>query len=150
MFFTIVDLERAVPVGVAAYMRIMPASAAMEVGHLKFSPRLQRNRVATDAMYVMMKNAFALGYRRYEWKCDSFNMLSRAAAERFGFSYEGIFRNATVLKGRSRDTAWYSVTVEEWPELEGAFLQWLDPRNFDQQGAQRTRLSELTGKLRAR
>jgi len=96
---------------------------------------------------LMMKRAFTLGYRRYEWKCDSLNAASRAAAQRLGFSYEGIFRQASVYKGRNRDTAWYAMIDSEWPELERAYLTWLDPANFDAQGKQRKRLSELTAPI---
>jgi hypothetical protein len=98
-------------------------------------------------MYLMMKRAFELGYRRYEWKCDSLNAPSRAAAQRLGFSYEGLFRQAIVYKGRTRDTAWYSIIDGEWPALRAAFERWLDPANFDAQGGQRVSLSSLTGPL---
>jgi RimJ/RimL family protein N-acetyltransferase len=125
-------------------MRIDPRNGAIEVGNLNFSPLLQRKPAATEAMYLMMKRAFELGYRRYEWKCDSLNAPSRAAAQRLGFSYEGIFRQASVYKDRSRDTAWYAMIDSEWPELDKAFRRWLDPANFDAQGRQRDRLSELT------
>jgi hypothetical protein len=101
-------------------------------------------------MYLMMRRAFELGYRRYEWKCDSLNAPSRAAAQRLGFSYEGLFRQAIVYKGRSRDTAWYSVIDSEWPALRAAFERWLDPANFDAQGNQRVSLSSLTGSLAQR
>ena len=94
-----------------------------------------------------MKRAFDLGYRRYEWKCDALNASSRAAAQRLGFSYEGVFRQAKVYKGRTRDTAWYAIIDAEWPALRKAFLSWLHPDNFDLQGRQRTRLSDLTGPL---
>jgi len=114
------------------------------VGHINYSPLLQRKPAATETMYLMMKRAFELGYRRYEWKCDALNAPSRAAAQRLGFSFEGVFRQATVYKGRSRDTAWYATIDSEWPELERAFLRWLDPANFDPQGNQRLRLSDLT------
>ena len=95
-------------------------------------------------MYLMMRHAFKLGYRRYEWKCNSLNAASRAAAQRLGFSYEGVFRQATVAKGRNRDTAWYAAIDAEWPALHDAFEKWLDPANFDAQGKQRIRLSSLT------
>ena len=108
---------KAKPVGVASYMRIMPSAGSIEVGHVNFSPALQRSAVATEAMYLMMETAFRLGYRRYEWKCDDLNAASRAAARRLGFSYEGTFRQATVYKGRSRDTAWFSIIDTEWPAL---------------------------------
>jgi RimJ/RimL family protein N-acetyltransferase len=146
LFFAIIDLADDQPVGVASYLRITPAAGSIEVGHLLFSPRLQRRPAATEAMYLMMRRAFELGYRRYEWKCDALNAASRAAAQRLGLSFEGIFRNATVYKSRSRDTAWYAAIDSEWLALSAAFEQWLDPNNFDGQGAQRIRLSELTGK----
>jgi len=116
----------------------------VEVGHLNYSPLLQRRPAATEAMYLMMKRAFELGYRRYEWKCDALNAASRSAAQRLGFSYEGVFRQALIYKGRNRDTAWYAAINSEWPELEKAYLRWLDPANFDAQGNQRFRLSNLT------
>lgn len=144
LFHAILDRATGTAVGIASYHRIDPAIGVMEVGHLNYSPLLQRKPAATEAMYLMMKRAFELGYRRYEWKCDSLNAPSRAAAQRLGFSFEGIFRQATIYKGRSRDTAWYSVIDKDWPELSHAFLRWLDPANFDAQGRQRTRLSELT------
>ena len=144
LFHAIVDRATGRAVGVAAYMRIAPQSGAIEVGHVHFSPLLQRARGATEAMYLMMQRAFALGYRRYEWKCDALNAPSRAAAERLGFSFEGIFRQATVYKGRNRDTAWYAVIDSDWPALARAFEAWLDPENFDEAGRQRSRLSDLT------
>jgi RimJ/RimL family protein N-acetyltransferase len=149
LFHAIVDRSTGRPSGVAAYMRITPASGVIEVGHVCFSPLLQRGRGATEAMYLMMKRAFALGYRRYEWKCDALNGASRAAAQRLGLSFEGIFRQATVYKGRSRDTAWYAAIDSEWPALARAFETWLDPANFDAAGCQRSKLSELTRPLLA-
>ena len=134
-------------VGVASYLRIMPASGSIEVGHINFSPLLQRTPAATEAMYLMMRYAFELGYRRYEWKCDALNAPSRAAAERLGFSYEGIFRQATVYKGRSRDTAWFASIDQEWPALEAAFEQWLAAANFDAHGRQCVSLSSLTAPI---
>jgi len=144
LFHAIVDIESGKAVGVASYLRINPASGSIEVGHINYSPRLQRTRAATECMFLMMKRIFEAGYRRYEWKCDALNAGSRAAAERLGFSYEGIFRQATVYKGRNRDTAWYSVIDAEWPALEEAFERWLEAANFDREGRQRLRLSELT------
>ena len=144
LFHAIIDVATGKAVGVAAYMRIDPKHGAIEVGNLNYSPLLQRQPAATEAMCLMMKRAFELGYRRYEWKCDSLNAPSRAAAQRLGFSYEGIFRQAVVYKGRSRDTAWYAIIDSEWPELARAFVRWLDPANFDAQGNQRLRLSDLT------
>ena len=146
LFFAIVDRADGQPAGVASYLRIAPAGGSVEVGHIHYSPGLKRSRVSTEAMYLLMARAFELGYRRYEWKCDAQNAASRAAAERLGFSFEGVFRQATVYKGRNRDTAWFSVIDAEWPALRAAFLAWLDPDNFDADGRQRTRLSELTRK----
>jgi hypothetical protein len=114
------------------------------VGHIHYSPRLKRTPAATEAMYLMMKKAFESGYRRYEWKCDALNAASRAAAERLGLSFEGVFRQAAVYKGRNRDTAWYAAIDAEWPALREAFVAWLDPNNFDAKGQQRARLSDLT------
>jgi RimJ/RimL family protein N-acetyltransferase len=147
LFFAIRRVSDETPLGIASYLRITPTSGSIEVGHIQFSSELRRTPAATEAMYWMMKRAFELGYRRYEWKCDSQNEASRAAAQRFGFSFEGIFRQATVYKGRNRDTAWYSVIDSEWPALEVAFLKWLDSSNFDSDGRQRTRLSDLTASL---
>jgi RimJ/RimL family protein N-acetyltransferase len=144
LFFAVVDSATELPVGVTSYLRITPAAGVMEVGHLHYSPGLKRSRLWTEAMYLMMGRAFALGYRRYEWKCDTLNAASRAAAERLGFRFEGVFRQATIYKGRNRDTAWYSVIDADWPALRAAFEKWLDPANFDADGRQRTRLSELT------
>ena len=115
LFFAIIDKADGRPAGVASYLRIMPAAGSIEVGHLLFAPRLQRKRAATEAMFLMMQRAFELGYRRYEWKCDALNAPSRAAAQRLGLSFEGIFRNATVYKGRSRDTAWYAAIDASGP-----------------------------------
>ena len=148
LFFTLVDVERARPVGVASYLRIEPAAGSIEVGHINFSPLAQRTRAATDAMYLMMRHAFALGYRRYEWKCDALNAPSRVAAERFGFTFEGVFRQATVYKGRSRDTAWYSIVDHEFPALDAAYQTWLADANFDAAGQQRQRLADLIAHAR--
>lgn len=133
--------EAALPVGVASYLRMAPATGSIEVGNILFSPQLQRTRAATESMYLMMRRAFELGYRRYEWKCDALNAPSRAAAERLGFTYEGLFRQAVVYKGRNRDTAWYSVIDGEWPVLKAAFERWLQPGNFDARGRQRSKLA---------
>jgi RimJ/RimL family protein N-acetyltransferase len=149
LFFAIVDAASDQPTGIASYLRITPAGGCIEVGHLHFSPRLQRTAASTEAMYRMMARAFELGYRRYEWKCDALNAPSRAAALRLGFTFEGIFRQATVYKGRSRDTAWFSIIDREWPSLDAAYRQWLDPANFDGQGRQRARLSDLIAASRA-
>lgn len=130
-FFAIVDAAAERPVGVASFLRSDPANGVVEVGHINYSPRLQRTTAGTEAMWLMMRRVFdELGYRRYEWKCDALNAASRAAAERLGFTFEGIFRQAIVYKGRNRDTAWYSVIDSEWPALDAAFRAWLDPANF--------------------
>jgi RimJ/RimL family protein N-acetyltransferase len=137
LFFAVVDTATDRATGVVSYLRIDPAHGVVEVGHIAFSPLLQRTRAATEAMYLMMQHAFGLGYRRYEWKCDALNAPSRRAAERLGFTFEGVFRQAVVYKGRSRDTAWYSVIDSEWPARETAFRAWLDPGNFETDGRQR-------------
>jgi RimJ/RimL family protein N-acetyltransferase len=144
LFYAILDRGGGRAVGVASYLRISPDHGSIEVGHIQYSPELQRTPAATEAMYLMLRRAFTLGYRRYEWKCDALNAPSRSAAQRLGFSFEGVFRQATVVKGRNRDTAWYSVLDAEWPALNGAFLRWLAPRNFDDCGRQVERLSTLT------
>ena len=128
------------PVGFMSYLRIDPANGVIEIGSIVFSPGLQRTRAATEAMYLLIKNAFDLGYRRCEWKCDSLNEPSRVAAERLGFRYEGTFHKATHYKGRNRDTAWYAITVDEWPALEAAFRAWLADENFGPDGRQRSPL----------
>lgn len=147
LFFAIVDRTTGRAAGVASYLRIDLRHGTIEVGHLAYSPLLQRTPAATEAMYLMMKHAFDLGYRRYEWKCHALNRPSRVAAQRLGFSFEGVFRQAAVVKGRNRDTAWYAVLNTEWPALKGAFATWLAPANFDEQGLQRLPLSVLTGPL---
>jgi len=150
LFFAFIDLGRGQAVGLGSYLRIEPGSGSIEVGHLQFSPLMQRTRVATEAMYLMMKYAFELGYRRYEWKCDALNAGSRRAAERLGFTFEGIFRQAIVYKGRNRDTAWFSILDREWPALDAAFCAWLDPANFDAQGRQRQRFEALRATFQPR
>ncbi len=135
-FYAVVDPESGQAIGLASYLRINPAAGSIEVGWINFSPLLQGTRASTEAMYLMMQQAFALGYRRYEWKCDSLNEPSNRAAKRLGFSFEGIFRQALVYKGRNRDTAWYSVIDSEWPALKTRFERWLSPDNFDEAGQQ--------------
>ena len=132
------------PTADGAVFRV-PVTGVIEVGHINYSPALQKTVAATEAMYLMMRRIFdELGYRRYEWKCDVLNAPSRRAAERLGFVYEGIFRQATIYKGRNRDTAWYAIIDRDWPRLKAAFERWLDPANFDADGRQRQRLPELT------
>ncbi len=141
---TIVESRSGRAVGVASLMRIDPAAGVIEVGGINYAPPLQRTPAATEAMYLMMRRVFdELGYRRYEWKCDALNAPSRAAALRLGFRYEGLFRQATVYKGRNRDTCWFSILDSEWPALKPAFERWLDPDNFDAAGQQRQSLSSL-------
>ena len=144
LFHAIVELRSNRAVGVASYLRIDPPAGSIEVGHIAYSPLLQRTPAATETMYLMMRRAFELGYRRYEWKCDALNAGSRGAAQRLGLSFEGVFRQARVNKGRNRDTAWFAAIDAEWPALDRAFQEWLDPANFDAAGRQRTRLSALT------
>ena len=144
LFFTIIAKDSGLPVGVASFLRIDPANGVVEVGFITFSPALQRTPAATEAMYLMMKRALGdLGYRRYEWKCDALNAPSRNAAARLGFSYDGLFRQATVYKGRNRDTAWFSILDKQWPALDQAFQFWLASDNFGPDGGQLQRLSDL-------
>jgi RimJ/RimL family protein N-acetyltransferase len=143
LFYAIIDTASGKAVGWASYLRIDPRAGVIEVGHVYFSHRLRQTPVATEAMYLMMRHVFVdLGYRRYEWKCDSLNAPSRKAALRLGFIYEGIFRQATVYKGRSRDTAWFSIIDKEWPKVSSALERWLEPANFDG-GRQRASLAAL-------
>lgn len=142
--FAIVDEASGAARGLASLMSIVPEHGVIEIGHIWLSPALQRTRQATDAIYVMARYAFdELANRRLEWKCDSRNEGSRRAAERFGFVFEGIFRNHRIVKGRNRDTAWYSITDAEWPSRKAAFEAWLGPDNFDADGVQRKSLSQL-------
>lgn len=128
--------------GVAALMRITPDMGVIEVGHIVYAPALQRTRLGTEAQYLLARYAFeTLGYRRYEWKCNALNAASRRAAERYGFSFEGIFRQHMVVKGRNRDTAWYSIVDSEWPARRTAFERWLAPANFDAAGRQQASLA---------
>lgn len=144
-FYAVVDRSDGRACGSCALMRIEPKHGVIEVGNIYFAPRLARTRAATEAMFLLMRKAFTLGYRRYEWKCDSCNLPSRAAATRFGFSYEGMFRQAIVNKGRNRDTTWFAIIDADWHAgLQQAYLRWLDPGNFAADGRQKLRLSELT------
>ena len=127
--------------GSAALMRIDPPNGVIEVGHINFSPSLKRTRAGTEAIFLFMRLAFQLGYRRFEWKCDSLNAPSRKAAGRYGFIFEGLFRQAVVTKGRNRDTAWYAIVNGDWPRIEAAFEAWLAPENFDEAGQQRRPLA---------
>ncbi len=144
LFYAVVDEKSGKAIGYASYLRIDPANGVIEVGRITYSPLLQKNRAATEAMYLMMKRVFSeLGYRRYEWKCDNLNAPSRAAAERLGFVFEGVFRQAVVYKNRNRDTAWFSITDTEWPALEAAFKAWLSSDNHDSNGQQIKSLKDM-------
>ncbi len=148
IFFAIYDKDREAYGGFASYLRVKPAAGSIEVGYIALAPHLQRTIAASEAMYLLMSWAFRAGYRRYEWKCDALNMPSRRAAQRLGLSYEGIFRQATVVKGRNRDTAWFAAIDADWPALDEAFRLWLDPSNFDAGGRQKSSLSDLTRLVR--
>ena len=146
LFHAIRDNATGRAVGVASLANIQPAVGVIEIGALVFSPLLQRRPAATEAHYLLMRRVFdELGYRRYEWKCDSLNLPSRAAAVRLGFTYEGLFRQAVVVKGRNRDTMWFSIVDREWPALRTAFERWLDPANFGPNDMQRAALASFRG-----
>jgi RimJ/RimL family protein N-acetyltransferase len=143
-FFAILPKPDLAAKGYASLMRMDPVHGVIEVGNVMFSPSLQRTPAATEAMYLMARYVFdELGYRRYEWKCNALNLPSRRAAERFGFIFEGIFRQHMVIKGQNRDTAWYAMLDSEWPARRRAFEAWLEPENFDADGCQRRTLSSL-------
>lgn len=144
LFHTIIDKNSEKPVGIAGYLRITPVQGVIEVGHIHFSPLLQRTTLATEAMFLMMKRVFdELGYRRYEWKCDALNAPSCRAAKRLGFTYEGTFRQAIMYKSRNRDTAWYAVIDKDWPAIKAGYAQWLDPSNFDENAQQKHSLGHF-------
>jgi RimJ/RimL family protein N-acetyltransferase len=143
--YAILAADTGKAVGVASYLNINLSAGSIEVGGITYSPALQRKPAGTEAMFLMMRRVFdELGYRRYEWKCNALNAPSRAAARRYGFRFEGIFRQAEIVKGRNRDTAWFSITDGEWPAIKTAFERWLDPANFGGDGRQRKSLSALT------
>jgi RimJ/RimL family protein N-acetyltransferase len=144
LFFAIMDRGSGSAAGYASYLRIEPAHRVIEVGNILFTSRLQRTPLATEAMYLMARHVFEdLGYRRYEWKCNALNAPSRRAALRFGFVFEGVFRQHMIVKGRNRDTAWFSMLDSEWPSRKASFERWLDPANFEPDGRQKMALSEL-------
>ena len=148
LFFAIVDAGDGKAGGYASFMRIEPAHRVIEVGGILFTPALQRTAAATEAMYLMARHVFEdLRYRRYEWKCDARNDPSRQAAERLGFTFEGIFRQHMIVKGRNRDTAWFSMLDKEWPRCQEAFERWLDPANFDAAGVQKRSLASIRATL---
>jgi RimJ/RimL family protein N-acetyltransferase len=144
--FTLVRLSDERPLGLASYLRITPEFGVIEVGHIWFGVPLQRTTAATEAIYLLARHAFDdLGYRRLEWKCNALNAASRRAAERFGFTFEGVFRKHQIVKGRNRDTAWYAITDDDWPAIRAGFQSWLAPENFDSEGQQIRSLGESIG-----
>jgi len=146
LFHAIVERKSGRAVGVAALMRIDVANGVIEIGHINFAPALKRSRAGTEVIFLFARRVFdELGYRRFEWKCDSLNAASGRAARRYGFTFEGIFRQAVVYKGRNRDTAWFSIIDREWPRLREGYQRWLDPGNFDAEGRQRTSLGAWVG-----
>ena len=145
LFFAIVDPATGEAAGMASYLNIVPANGCIEIGHIWFAPPLQRTRAATEAIFLLMRHVFDdLRYRRLEWKCDALNAPSRRAAGRFGFTYEGTFRQHMIVKGRNRDTAWFALLDRDWPTVRAAFERWLAPGNFDPGGRQRSALAALT------
>jgi RimJ/RimL family protein N-acetyltransferase len=151
LFYAVVDRASGRARGMASLMRIKPDHGVIEIGHIWFAPVLQRTRQATEAIYLLARHSFDdLGYRRFEWKCDSLNQPSRRAAERFGFVFEGVFRQHMVIKDRNRDTAWFSILDGEWPVVRAALEAWLAPENFDGEGQQRRSLAEVRNILARR
>lgn len=138
MFFAVVDRDTGRAEGRQALMRIDTDNGVIEIGNVMWGPRLSRTRGATEAFFLFADHVFDLGYRRFEWKCNDDNEPSKQAARRFGFSHEGVFRQHLIVKGRNRDTAWFSILDTEWPALRQRFVEWLDPTNFDESGQQRT------------
>lgn len=148
-FYYVITNRSGRALGVATLMEIRPDMRVIEVGHIVYGPDLQRTSLATEAQFLLARHAFeTLGFRRYEWKCDALNAASRRAATRLGFTFEGVFRQHMILKGRSRDTAWYAMLDGEWPRVRAAFEQWLDPANFDADRAQRRRLEDIRNSIR--
>jgi RimJ/RimL family protein N-acetyltransferase len=149
LYFTLVRLADQRPLGLASYLRITPELGVIEIGHIWFGVPLQRTTAATEAIYLLMRHAFDdLGYRRLEWKCNALNAASRRAAERFGFTFEGVFRKHQVVKGRNRDTAWYAITDDEWPAIQRGFEAWFARENMDDEGRQRRSLGNLIEQAR--
>jgi RimJ/RimL family protein N-acetyltransferase len=145
LFFAVIDKASGKVAGRQTLMRIEPAHGVIEIGNIYWGPLVSRRPAATEAQFLFMKYAFDdLCYRRYEWKCNNANEPSKRAAERFGFQFEGVFRQNLVVKGQNRDTAWYSIIDKEWPALKRAYQEWLDPANFDSEGRQKRRLEELS------
>lgn len=147
IFFAVISKKLKKAIGIASFLRINPTKGLIEVGHINYSPLLQKTTEATEAMFLMMKWVFDNGYRRYEWKCNALNLKSRRAAQRLGFSYEGVFRQMTISKGRNRDTAWFAIIDKEWAEIERCFDQFLSESNFDNNGKSKVSLTSLTESL---
>jgi RimJ/RimL family protein N-acetyltransferase len=149
LYFTLVRVAEDRPLGMASYQRITPEFGVIEIGHVWFAAELQRTTAATEAIYLLIRHAFDdLGYRRVEWKCHHLNAASRRAAERFGFTFEGVFRNHQIVKGRNRDTAWYSILDDEWSVIRAGFQSWLAPENFDSDARQMRSLGNLIARAR--
>ncbi|WP_048647458.1 GNAT family N-acetyltransferase [Nitratireductor soli] len=147
LHFAVIDQETGMAGGRQTLMRIDPANGSIEIGNIYWGPALARSVRATEAFYLFARHVFDdLGYRRFEWKCNNRNQPSKRAAERFGFTFEGVFRQHLVVKGENRDTAWFSILDHEWPALKSAFDAWLDPVNFDNEGRQKVRLEALMGR----
>jgi RimJ/RimL family protein N-acetyltransferase len=144
LYFAVVETENGRAHGVISFMRMDPANGVIEIGHIWFGGRIQRSPIATEAIYLAARHAFDdLGNRRLEWKCNNDNARSKRAAERFGFTFEGIFRQHSIARGKNRDTAWFSIIDREWPAVRAAFEAWLSPDNFDAAGHQKHSLEEL-------
>ena len=144
LFYAIIDKNQNLAVGMASYLRIQQKIGSIEVGHIHYSPPMQQKPIGTEAMYLIMKRVFdELGYRRYEWKCDSLNERSCKAAKRYGFTFEGIFRQHNIVKGHNRDTAWFSIIDKDWGRIKKNYETWLDKTNFDREGRQKTSLTSL-------
>ncbi len=147
LYFALVRLADERPLGWVSYLRITPEFGVIEIGHIWFAPEVQRTTAATEAIYLLISHAFDdLGYRRVEWKCNALNAASRRAAERFGFTFEGVFRKHQIVKGRNRDTAWYAITDDDWQAIRAGFQTWLAPENFGSDGRQIRSLGELTAR----
>jgi RimJ/RimL family protein N-acetyltransferase len=146
VYFTLAPLPSERPLGLASYLRIEPAFGTIEIGHIWYGPPLKRTTAATEAIYLLARRAFdGLGYRRLEWKCDALNAASRRAAERLGFTFEGVFRNHQVVKGRNRDTAWFAIVDDDWPRIRSGYEAWLAPENFNADGSQKRPLAGMIG-----
>ena len=149
LYYAVIDKTSGKAVGRQSLLRIDPANGVIEIGHVYWGPHMARTRGATEAQFLFARHVFDdLGYRRYEWKCNNRNEPSKRAAARFGFAFEGIFRQHMIVKGENRDTAWYSILDKEWPALRKAYEAWLDPANFDGDGKQKQRLEELRAEFR--